>query len=124
MQVNTNRSKYFAGCRIYIISILYICLPFYIDKPMKRRSHRSCSVRKHVLRNFAKCTGKRLCQSLFCNKVAGLKPVTLLKKKLWHRCIPLNFAKFLRTSFLQNISERLLLDECGLPMYSSKFCII
>ena len=25
------------------------------------------------LRNFAKLTGKHLCQSLFCNKVAGLK---------------------------------------------------
>ena len=26
-------------------------------------------------------------------------PATLLKKRLWHRCFPLNFAKFLRTSF-------------------------
>ena len=30
-----------------------------------------CSVRKGVLRNFAKFTGKHLCQSLFFNKVAG-----------------------------------------------------
>ena len=29
-------------------------------------------------------------------------PATLLKKRLWHRCFPVNFAKFLRTSFLQN----------------------
>ena len=27
----------------------------------------------------------------------GLRPATLLKKRLWHRCFPLNFAKFLRT---------------------------
>ena len=33
--------------------------------------HRRCSVRKGVLRNFAKFTGKHLCQSLFLNKVAG-----------------------------------------------------
>ena len=26
-----------------------------------------------VLRNFAKFTGKRLCQSLFFNKIAGLR---------------------------------------------------
>ena len=26
------------------------------------------------------------------------RPATLLKKRLWHRCFPLNFAKFLRTS--------------------------
>ena len=40
-----------------------------------RSSHRMCSVRKGVLRNFAKFTGKRLCQSLFVNKVAGLRPL-------------------------------------------------
>ena len=34
-------------------------------------------------------------KSLF-NKVAGLRPVILLKKRLWHRCFPVNFAKFLR----------------------------
>ena len=28
---------------------------------------------KGVLRNFAKCTGKSLCQSFFLNKVAGLR---------------------------------------------------
>ena len=33
------------------------------------------------LRNFAKFTGKHLCQSLFFNKVAG-RPATLLKKRL------------------------------------------
>ena len=29
----------------------------------------------------------------------GLRPATLLKKNLWHRCFPVNFAKFLRTPF-------------------------
>ena len=42
-------------------------------------------------------------------KVAGLRPATLFKKSLWHRCFPVNFAKFLRTPFLQNTSGRLLL---------------
>ena len=56
--------------------------------------------KKGVLRNFAKFTGKYLCQSLFFNKVAGLRPATLLKKRLWHRCLPVNFGKFLRTPFL------------------------
>ena len=31
------------------------------------------------------------------------------KKRLWHRCFPVNFAKFLRAPFLQNTSGRLLL---------------
>ena len=38
-----------------------------------RSSHWRCSVRRGVLRNFAKFTGKHLCQSLFFNKVTGLE---------------------------------------------------
>ena len=38
--------------------------------------------KKCVLRNFAKFTGKHLYQSLFLNKVAGLRPATLLKEAL------------------------------------------
>ena len=52
-----------------------------------------------------------MCQVLFLNKVAGPEPATLLKKILWHRCFPVNFAKFLRSSFSQNTSGRLLLDK-------------
>ena len=74
-----------------------------------RSSHRRCSVTKDVLRNFAKFTGKHLCQRLFFNKVAGLRLATLLKKKLWHRYFPVNFAKFLSTAFLQNTSGWVLL---------------
>ena len=36
--------------------------------------------RKDVLRNFAKFTGKHLCQSLIVSKVAGLEPATSLKR--------------------------------------------
>ena len=71
-----------------------------------RSSHRRCSVKKSVLRNFAKFT----CQSLFFNVGAGLRPTTLLKKSLWHRYFSVNLAKFLRTPFLQNDSGRLLLS--------------
>ena len=44
--------------------------------------------KKGVLRNFAKFTGKQMCQSHF-----------LTKKRLLHKGFPLNFAKFLGTSF-------------------------
>ena len=69
-----------------------------------------CSVRKGVLRNFAKFTGKRLCQSFFFNKVSGLRPATSLKKRLWYRCFPVNYAKFLRTPFLTEHLRWLLLE--------------
>ena len=77
---------------------------------MYRSSHQRCSVKKGVLRNFAKFTGKHLCQSLYFNKVAGLRPATLLKKGLLHRCFSLDFAEFLRIPFLQNTFGRLLLN--------------
>ena len=65
-----------------------------------RSSRPEVLCKKGVLRNFTKFTGKHLCQSLFFNKVATLRPATLLKKRLWHRCFPVNFVKFLRTPFL------------------------
>ena len=46
---------------------------------------------KGVLRNFTKITGKHLCQSLFFNKIAGLRPVfscefcEISKNTLFHR---------------------------------------
>ena len=66
--------------------------------------------KKALLRNSTKFTGKHVWQSLFFNKVAGLRPATLLKKRLWHRCFPVNFVKFLRTPFLRNTSRLLLLS--------------
>ena len=53
------------------------------------------------LKNFTKFIGKRLCQSLFFNKVAGLRPANLLKKRLRHKCFSVNFVKLLKTDFLQ-----------------------
>ena len=66
-----------------------------------RSSHQRCSVKNSVFRNFVKFTKKHLCQNLSFNKVTGLKPRAslLFKERFWHRCFPVNFAKFIRTSF-------------------------
>ena len=40
-----------------------------------RSSHWRCSAKKGVLKNFAKFTGKHLCESLFFNKVGCLRSV-------------------------------------------------
>ena len=61
-----------------------------------RGSRRRSSIKKVVLKKFVKFTGKQ--------------PANSLKMRLWHRCFPVNFTKFLRTPFLQNTSGRLLLD--------------
>ena len=64
-----------------IFQIPNIALKLYVYGK-NRSSHRRCSLRKGILRNIPKLTGKHLCQSLFLNKVAGLRPTTLLKKTL------------------------------------------
>ena len=74
-----------------------------------RSSHCRCSAERGFLKNFSKSTGKHLFQSPFLNKIAGLRSAFLLKKRLRHRCFPVNFAKFLRTPFAQNTSGLLLL---------------
>ena len=78
-----------------------------------RKQPPQVSTKKGVLGNFAKFTGKDLCQSLFFNKVAGLSTDTLLKKRLWHRSSPVDFAKYLITRFLQKSSGRVLLKNAS-----------
>ena len=85
-----------------------------------RSRHQSCTVRKGVLRNFVQFTGKHLCQSLFFDKVEGLKPTNVLEKRLWHSCFPVNCAKFLRTPLL---TEHLLATAslyCGVTDRAQK----
>ena len=85
----------------------YDSICYYKIQMTTRSNHQRCSARKGVLRNFSKFIGKHLRQVLFYNKVAGLEPATLLKMRLWRRCFPINFAKFLRTTF-----HRTPLNDC------------
>ena len=68
-------------------------------KQLAEAVNRRCFVRKVFFKTSAKFTGKDLCLSLFFNRSA-----TLLKKRLQHRCFPVNFAKFIKTHFLLNTS--------------------
>ena len=74
-----------------------------------RSSRLEVFCRKGVLRNFEKFTGKHLCQILLFNKVAGLRTVTLLKKRFWYRCFPVNFPKLLKTPSITEHLRWLLL---------------
>ena len=71
---------------LIVLNFLLIDFNMYlhlIEKDSSVRSSRPEELyKKGVLRNFAKFTGKQLCRSFFLNKVAGLRPATLLKKTL------------------------------------------
>ena len=57
----------------------------------KQSSHQSCSVKKSNLRNFAKFTGKHLCQRLFFNKI--------IKKESLAQMFSCGFCKISKNSF-------------------------
>ena len=67
-----------------------------------RSSHRRCSVKLDVLKNFENFTGKNPVLESLLYKVAGLRSATLLKS-LQHSCFPVKFSKFLRTLILTDI---------------------
>ena len=71
-----------------------------------RRSYRRCSIKIGALRIFAKFTGTHLCQSLFFNRLAGLRSVVLLKQRLWFKFFTVDLAKFLRASFCSTVYRR------------------
>ena len=69
--------------------------------------------KKGVLRNFTKFAGKHL----------FLRPATLLKKRLWHRCFRVNFMKFLRTTLYIEHLWWLLLYMQRKPSFFEVICI-
>ena len=76
----------------------YSCATFNCSLPASiRRNHWRCSVKKCVLETFAKFSGKHLCP------------------RLWHRCFPVNFAKFSRNPlFIEHLwttASKLLLSQ-------------
>ena len=82
-------------CMFFLFRSYFQCL----------RSHRRCSVKKEFLKILQNS------QEKICVRVSflSLRATNLFKKRLWRRCFPLNFSKFLRTSF--SIEHRLLLSQ-------------
>ena len=63
-------------------------------------SYQRCSMKKGVFRNSQEYTCARVS---FLIKLQSWN-LELYLKRLWHRCLPVNFAKFLRTPFSLNTS--------------------
>ena len=83
-----------------------------------RSSHQSCFIKKGVLRNFTKFTGKHLCQSLFFNKVAGLncrpKACNFIKKETLAQVFSCEFSKnTFFTEHLQTTASGRVLKKIG-----------
>ena len=75
-----------------------------------RCRHTKVICKKGVLRNFAKLQENTCNRASFLIKLQGWGLATLLKKRLWRKCISVNFVKFLRTPFLTEHLRWLLLS--------------
>ena len=83
---------YFLSVNHYKFIISHLNFP---NNLKYRSSHRRCSVRKGVLKNFAKFTRKNLCQA--CN---------FIKKETLVQVFRVSFLNFLKTPSLYNTSGR------------------
>ena len=88
-----------------------ILLVRHLQKTRIRSSHRRCSKKTAILKKFAIFKRKYLRYSLFFNKGAGLQAYNFILKRLQHRCSTVIISKFLRAPILENIAERLLLEN-------------
>ena len=85
----------------------------YSDVRFFRSSHQRCSVTKGVLRNFAKFTGKHLCQGFFFNKVAGLSPKCcgISKNKFFYRILPDDCFYFLKRKMKKRYGDMIIFTD-------------
>ena len=70
-----------------------------------KSSHRWCSVKKVFLK-ISEISQENTCIGV---SSSGLKTCNFIKKRLEHSYFPVKFANCLKTPFLKNICERLLL---------------
>ena len=69
-----------------------------------RSSHQRFSIKKVVLKNFVKVTGKHLCQCPFFQKVAGLRAYNFIKVETLTQAFFCKFCKnFKNTSFTKHL---------------------
>ena len=76
-----------------------------MDKSLKQSPELFC--KKRSSEKFRKIHRKILVLEPLFNKVARLQACSFIKKRLQHRCFHVDFAKFLRTTILNSICERM-----------------
>ena len=89
------------------------------DKIVSSVTHKTYSCTNYG-KSYVTCNSSNIiyliiCLNCFMQYVGG--PATLLKKRLWHRCFPVNFVKFLRTPISIEHLWWLLLDTTVLKIF-------
>ena len=79
-------------CEFYFVAMYSFLINF-------RSSYQRCFIIKGVLRNFAKFTGKHLCQSLFLSKVTRRQACNFIKKETMVQMFCYEFCKISKNAF-------------------------
>ena len=88
-----------------------------------RSSHRTCSLRKSVLRYFAKFTGKHMCQSFYFNKVAD-QACNFIKIQILAQVFSCEFSKISKnTSFTEYVWVTASIKQPKTRIYLLSFSI-
>ena len=82
-------------------------VPNFLKHYYFRSSRLRCSVKKGVLRNFTKFTGKHLCQRFFFSKVAG-QACNFITKESLVQVLSCEFCKISKNSFFNRTPP----DDC------------
>ena len=89
----------------------------------------SCWNTRFEIRPFCLITDELCCliydsQTNLTDRTSIPRPANLLKKRLWHRCFPVNFAKFLSTPFLQNGSGGCFCTDISKLVTICHYCLL
>ena len=68
-------------------------------------------------------TAELFSSGCFCFWISKAPHATLLEKRPWHRCFPVNFAKFLRTPFFTEHLWWVLLGFISWNTFNNQICI-
>ena len=73
-----------------------------LENVLSEAAVQRCSVKRGLLRNFAKFTGKHLCQSHFFNKVAVMRSAAF-KKETLEQVFSCGFCEIIKNTFFRRI---------------------
>ena len=88
-----------------VVATMDVCL---LSEAVVRR----CCIKKVFLKILQISQENTCARTSFFNKVSSLSPTTLFKKRLQHKCFPMKFRNFLRTSlFIEHLRWLLLMMQ-------------
>ena len=99
--VKTSREKALTKEQFFFFEIRNYAMEWHCQKKKERKnrsSHPEVFYKKDVLRNFAKFTGKQLCQSSFFNKGGGLA-CSFIKKETLVQVFSCKFCEISKNTF-------------------------